>query len=209
MSVVEYYLKDFRSDINAVMSVSPYDGRRLSLACLVNGNLPSNFNDCHEVFLSLNNRVRFCFCLFFTTLIDQAIHHGLPLEHTHFDTHTQYPKIVGILGGAYSNCHPVALLGIATIYSDENRDDELTELAHFFSDDYRHFLKSTLPALPGRHSDLYDAETAVNNVFSSIDSALKTPPALSGFPYQGANRPPDKETYVQWIKIVRDCLLKT
>lgn len=116
--------------------------------------------------MALDEKVQFCFCLFFTTLIDQAIHAGQREEHSVFDLHAQYPKIVGILSGAHANVHPALLLGIATLYLDDRcADDDLEELAQFFRQDYRHFLKDVLPTLPRRQSGAYNPNHAVEQVF--------------------------------------------
>jgi len=201
--VIEYYHRHFPNDIRQVMACSPYDGRKLSLFCLTSSGLPENFDRCHQAFMRLENKVRFCFCLLFSTLLDQSIHAGLSEEHTVFDQHAQYPKIVGILGGAYSNMHPINLLAIPTRYAVEHghEDADLDELAIFFRADYQDFLEKVLPNLPGRRSTNYDARQAVDRVFHTIREAVAQ--RHMGGPFVRDLTMPHSQLYDRWIRIVR------
>ena len=88
MTITEYYLQTFRSDLAAFMGASsvPYFGHSWRYDCRGLARVPSASRPC------------FLVCLYFTVLVDQAMHEHYPTQYQRFEELTHYPKFCHGLG---------------------------------------------------------------------------------------------------------------
>ena len=100
MEIKDYYLNDFRSDLAHFMPDKrlPYFGHSWNYDC---GNLKKVPSERRAVFL---------ICLYFTVLMDQAMHSHYPSHYSRFEELTRYPKFCHGLGQFQKN--PRAILSV-------------------------------------------------------------------------------------------------
>lgn len=93
-----YYHSQFRDDLARFLPRRdvPYFGHSWSLDC---GGLER---------IGETDRASFLVCLYFTVLIDQAMHAHFPAHHSKFERLTRYPKFCYGLGQFHKN--PRAIL---------------------------------------------------------------------------------------------------
>ncbi len=124
---------------------------RISLVGLIPGATNATPGQA-RAFASLEgrHRVLFLMCYFYSALLDQAIHAGLREEHPAFNNLARYPKLVGILGSAWSNLHPANLLVAVTLHMQTLSSEAVLtlfdELTSFMVDEYVRFLTVEYPA---------------------------------------------------------------
>jgi hypothetical protein len=124
---------------------------RISLVGLIPGATNATPEQA-RAFASLEekHRVLFLMCYFYSALLDQAIHAGLREEHPAFDNLARYPKLVGILGSAWSNLNPANLLVAATLHMQTLSSEAVLtlfgELTSFMADEYVRFFTVEYPA---------------------------------------------------------------
>jgi hypothetical protein len=151
----DYYNSHFGPHLIEVANANLGRRDNISLMWLIPGAV--NVSPGQALTFSLleeTHRVLFLMCYFYSALLDQAIHAGLRQEHPAFDNLARYPKLVGILGGAYTNLHPANLLVAATMHMKTLSSETVTalfdDLTTFMIDEYIRFFTVEYPALTTR-----------------------------------------------------------
>ena len=99
MKLKEYYDNSFRADTALLLNgIPPPEARIVALGM-------TWMNGCTLLpRISVERRPQFLACLYFTVLVDQAMHTHFLFEHRRFEELTQYPKFrVGLGHPAYLN----------------------------------------------------------------------------------------------------------
>lgn len=176
----EYYTNRFGKDLIAVSDADPGWKGRISLVAVIPGAVNATPGQA-KAFNSLpaKDRVLFLMSYFYSALLDQAIHATLREEYATFDHLAGYPKLVGILGSAYTNIHPANLLVAATIHLNkltaEAATELFTELTTHMTNEYVHFFTVQYPARTGRLNTRDSQLRALDMVLQEILRAT-TPP---------------------------------
>jgi hypothetical protein len=184
---IVYYKNSFSHDLELALDPSPHYRDRISIVSL----LPEQARVC----CSMQSPYLFLFCFFFSSILDQAVHSGLRVEHTIFDKIAKYPKIVGILSTYWHNIHPVTLLMAATFQISKNNEERATgdfeQLSNFFIEDYCDFFMNKYPQLTGRlesNADRMQACISILNKMSSALAILFCPNTISPYSRKEANQ---------------------
>jgi hypothetical protein len=146
---------------------------RLSICELVPNSHPESKLE------SLNDPVRFLFCYFFSSLLDQAFHSSLKEEHHHFEKHFGYPKLCGIFGSYWSILHPNLILLAATLYLKDQRkahDSDFQELAKYFPIRFKSLLTKEYPKMTGRLECHDQQRRSIRLLFMNMHQAITESP---------------------------------
>lgn len=176
----DYYNTIFGPQLVAVANADPGWRSSISLVGLIPG-AGNAFPGQAKAFCSLEerHRVMFLMCYFYSALLDQAIHASLREEHAAFDELAQYPKLVGILGSAYTNLHPAHLLVAVTVHmkslSDETVRVLFDELTEFMLNEYARFFTVEYPAMTKHLQNTDDQRRAIRTVFQEVVLATTAP----------------------------------
>ncbi len=100
MNIGHYYLNEFRSDLGNFIpdSQMSYFGHSWNYDCKNLDKIP------------MERRAVFLICLYFTVLVDQAMHTHYPSHYARFEELTRYPKFCHGLGQFQKN--PRAILSV-------------------------------------------------------------------------------------------------
>lgn len=100
MNIAHYYLNEFRSDLGNFIPDSqvPYFGHSWNYDCKNLDKIP------------MERRAVFLICIYFTVLVDQAMHTHYPSHYARFEELTRYPKFCHGLGQFQKN--PRAILSV-------------------------------------------------------------------------------------------------
>ena len=146
--------------------------------------------------LEHKHRVLFLMCYFYSSLLDQAIHAGLREEHSDFDNLARYPKLVGILGSAWSNLHPAHLLVASTLHMQTLSSEAVLtlfdDLTKFMADEYVRFFTVEYPALTAHLQSPESQHRAILAVFQEVVRATTPPePDVWRYAFTLGNNAPD------------------
>lgn len=144
MPLKDYYNQMFQSDLVSLLRGFPpaearifYLGQTWIQGCSL---LPR---------VSAERRPQFLGCLYFTVLVDQAMHTYFPFEHRRFEKLTQYPKFrVGLGHPAYLN--PVLVFEVPIqqqLVSEEDIRQILPETMCLFVDETASFFREHMPQI--------------------------------------------------------------
>ena len=208
MNPIDYYRRQFRVDLEAVSA--GFDS--ISVASL-KGRKPHQYREESSLaFHALDEKRSFLFCYFFCVLLDQAVHSAAHDEHSHFDAFWRCPLFQGILGTAHTNLHPALILDAAVWQVGEEEEEassaEFSELAGFFSDDYRRVLVEEYPKHTGRLSTPGDRIAFGKRVFGAMSEGLLLLAVPGGFEGLEEDAPWRKRLYTKWVlRAGRTCTL--
>ena len=147
----DYYNTLFGTQLLEVAHADSGWKNRISLVGFIPGATNATLGQARAfALLEEKHRVLFLMCYFYSALLDQAIHAGLREEHPAFDNLARYPKLVGILGSAWSNLHPANLLVAVTLHMQTLSSEAVLtlfdELTSFMADEYVRFFTVEYPA---------------------------------------------------------------
>ena len=111
MNISDYYQQTFRGDLAAFMGTSsvPYFGHSWRYDCRSLERVP------------ISSRACFLVCLYFTVLLDQAMHEHYRTHYQRFEQLTRYPKFCHGLGQFQHN--PRAILSVPIERDFVSRDE--------------------------------------------------------------------------------------
>lgn len=150
--VSDYYNIEFVAQLIEITKANSGWRDRISLVGLIPGAVNATPGQARS-FASLDekDRVLFLMCLFYSALLDQAIHSSLREEHPDFDHLARYPKLVGILGSANTNLHPANLLVAVTVHMQALSSEAVAalffDLTRFMVKEYVRFFSFEYPSL--------------------------------------------------------------
>jgi hypothetical protein len=175
-----YYNSRFGSHLIEVANADLGRSNSISLVWLIPGAVNASPGQARTFSaLEETHRVLFLMCYFYSALLDQAIHAGLRQEHSAFDNLARYPKLVGILGSAYTNLHPANLLVAATMHMNTLSSATVTalfdDLTTFMIDEYIRFFTVEYSALTTQLQS-HDAQLQAIRVVLHEAVQATTPP---------------------------------
>ncbi len=176
MSLKEYYNQTFQSDLVSLLRGFPpaearifYLGQTWMQGCSLLPRVPAE------------RRPQFLGCLYFTVLVDQAMHTYFPFEHRRFEELTLYPKFrVGLGHPAYLN--PVLVFEVPIhhhLVSEEEVRQVIPEAMRLFVDETGSFFRDHMPEI--RAQDFFERLLADPDVVGgqrravAIDAAGEKP----------------------------------
>lgn len=155
MTIKNYYFSHFSSDLKAFMPDAhiPYFGHTWDINCQGLENI------------SGHNEPRFLLCLYFTVLVDQAMHAHYRNHYQKFESLTRYPKFCHGLGQFHKNPRDILLVPIERgLLEKKVIDDLLVDAMSLFVDEVLDFCKNHMTEIdPIEFLDtlLYDSDVQV------------------------------------------------
>lgn len=167
MKIKDYYQNQFRNDLAAFMPDIrvPYFGHSWTYDC---GNLNK---------IRLESRPAFLICLYFTVLVDQAMHAHFRSAYDQFEKLTRYPKFCHGLGQIQKN--PRAILSVPAEKGMVDRNElakELPDGMELFVDEVVHFFQTHMDDIDSAvffDKVLYDSDVQIPLLIVMIDPSMK------------------------------------
>ena len=167
MNIKDYYANEFRKDLGSFMPKArvPYFGHSWEYDCKNLDKVPTQ------------NRGMFLICLYFTVLVDQAMHSHYPANYNHFEQLTRYPKFCHGLGQFQKN--PRAILsapvekGVVDISEIETN---LPDGMRLFVDEVTTFFSEHMPIIETKEffdSLIYDPDVQIPELLVMVNENLK------------------------------------
>lgn len=189
----DYYNTQFGPQLIEV--AKDWWGDRISLVGLIPGAVNATPGQA-RAFSSLEekHRVLFLMCYFYSALLDQSVHCSLHEEHFAFDNLARYPKLVGILSGAYTNQHPANLLVAVTVNMQTISSEAVTalfdDLTKFMVNEYVRFFSVEYPAHTAQLQSPVSQQRAIRTVLQEVVQATTSPePELWSHAFTLGNAP--------------------
>ncbi len=153
MSLKEYYYQDFRSDLALLFrGFEPQEHARI----LGVGHIWTHSGCAQLSQVPADHRSQFLACLYFTVLVDQAMHTHFYFEARRFEELTQYPKFRVGLGHAL-HMNPASILTAPIqrgLVSEDSVCQIIPEAMTLFVDETASFFRDHLPKI--RPTDFFD-----------------------------------------------------
>ena len=153
VSLKEYYCQRFRSDLALLLrGFEPHEHARI----LAVGHIWT-FGDCTQLSqVPADHRPKFLACLYFTVLVDQAMHTHFSFESRRFEELTQYPKFRVGLGHAL-HMNPASIFTVPIqhgLVSEDALRQIIPEAMTLFVDETVSFFRDHMPQI--RASDFFE-----------------------------------------------------
>lgn len=166
MDIKDYYLNDFRSDLTHFLPDArwPYFGHSWNYDCENLNKVPPE------------RRAVFLICLYFTVLVDQAMHSHYPSHYSRFEELTRYPKFCHGLGQFQKN--PRAILAVPVdkaLVEQDTIERYLLAGMHLFIDEVAAFFKEHMPAIETDkflQTLIYDPDVQIPELLAMVDENL-------------------------------------
>lgn len=163
----KYYLTEFRDDLIRFFSnqATPYFGHSWSYDCRGLENV------------ARQKRAQFLLCLYFTVLVDQAMHEHFRDSYSRFESLTRYPKFCHGLGQFQKN--PRAILstpnekGLVDSVALENYCQAAMDI---FVDEVVSFFREHMPDISASEffdKLIYDRDVQIPEIFVALDPTTK------------------------------------
>ena len=153
--VRDYYLQQFREDLLGFMPKSDcsYFGHGWEGSCDAVCSVPEE------------RRAAFLLCLYFTVLVDQAVHEHFPGHYPTFESLTAYPKFCHGLGQFQKNPRGILVAPIEQGFVAQADLDVLLDTSmELFVEEVHSFFQENLPAIQPRvflEKLLYDPDVQI------------------------------------------------
>ena len=164
----DYYHDTFRIDLEVFFEGSrvPYFGHAWSHNC---GHQISK--------VPVDNRPAFLICLYFTVLVDQAMHFHFREHYQEFASLTKYPKFCHGLSQFHHNPRGILLAPIEQgVIPDQDVKNLIPAGMTLFVDEVVDFLQSHMPQIQPTtffQALLYDPDVQIPLILKAIDPELK------------------------------------
>lgn len=166
-NIREYYLTEFRNDLIRFLpnQATPYFGHSWSYDCRGLENV------------ARQKRAQFLLCLYFTVLVDQAMHEHFREAYSRFENLTRYPKFCHGLGQFQKN--PRAILstpdekGLVDSVALESYCQAAMDL---FVEEVVSFFREHMPSMAASEffdKLIYDRDVQIPEIFVALDPATK------------------------------------
>ena len=168
MTIKEYYQSNFRRDIVQVIPDPqvPYFGHSWHLDCRGLENVAPS------------DRAQFLICLYFTVLVDQAMHAHFRMYYSKFESLTRYPKFCHGLGQFQKNPRNILLAPIERgMVKKQEIDGLLKDGMLLFVDEVVDFFTRHMPEImPEQFFDklLYDPDVQIPLIVILANPDMKT-----------------------------------
>lgn len=168
MKIKNYYLNDFRSDLAHFMPDVrlPYFGHSWNYDC---SNLKKT--------VPTERRAVFLICLYFTVLVDQAMHSHYPSQYSRFEELTRYPKFCHGLGQFQKN--PRAILSVPAdkgFVEQANIETHLLDGMNLFVDEIATFFEEHMPTIETAdffNRLIYDPDVQIPELVVMVNEEMK------------------------------------
>jgi hypothetical protein len=163
----DYYHNQFRADLASFMPDVrvPYFGYSWAYDC---GNLNK---------IPTESRPEFLICLYFTVLVDQAMHTHFRSDYDRFAQLTQYPKYCHGLGQVQKNPRELLLVPVQKGMVDKAKmENELSDGMELFIDEVVDFFQNYMSHIdPADFFDklIYDADVQIPLLIVIINPEMK------------------------------------
>jgi hypothetical protein len=162
-----YYKSDFRSDLHTFMAdrTVPYFGHSWEVSC-DNLNLIPN-----------ERRVFFLICLYFTVLVDQAMHANFRSHYEEFESLTKYPKFCHGLDQFQKNPRALLYVPVDKSFVDKTEmGQHLKAGMRLFVAEVKSFFEQHLPQVS--YSEfleklIYDRDVQIPKLTVLVDPSVK------------------------------------
>ncbi len=153
MTLKEYYYDQFRSDLALLLrGFEPREHARI----LGVGHIWAHDRCTQLSQVPADHRARFLACLYFTVLVDQAMHTHFYFESSRFEELTQYPKFRVGLGHAL-HMNPASILSVPIqqgLVSEDAVCQIIPKAMTLFVDETALFFRDHMPQI--RASDFFE-----------------------------------------------------
>jgi len=168
MNIKDYYLNDFRGDLRSFMPDPRlrYFGHSWDYDC-------KNLDD-----VSTERRAAFLICLYFTVLVDQAMHSYYQSHYGRFEELTRYPKFCHGLGQFQKN--PRAILSIPVdkgLVEKESIEGHLVAGMNLFIDEVAAFFREHMPDIETEEffeKLIYDPDVQFPDLLVMVNEEMKS-----------------------------------
>jgi len=165
--IADYYHSQFREDIQEFMgdTTVPYFGHSWSCDCRGLENVP------------VERRPEFLICLYFTVLVDQAMHAHYRAHYDRFQSLTRYPKFCHGLGQFQKN--PRAILSVPVengLVRHEEVEPLLCPGMELFVDEVADFFTNHMPEVTASgffDKLVYDPDVQIPELFPLLDPKVR------------------------------------
>ncbi len=167
MNIREYYFNSFKGDLVAFMPDSrlPYFGHSWEYDCRNLDRIPAD------------RRPAFLVCLYFTILVDQAMHAHFRPYYSRFESMTRYPKYCHGLGQFHKNPRGILLRPIERGFVDQDGLEELlNDGMELFVEQVDDFFRNHMPEISPEDffkKLLYDPDVQVPMLLVMVKPELK------------------------------------
>ena len=169
-NIKEYYSNFFREDIKKFMidykdTNLPYFGHGWEYECRELNNV------------SEENRSLFIICLYFTVLVDQAMHTYYRELYPEFEKLTKYPKFCHGLGQFQKNPRNLLFMPVEKGMVDKNEIvEKLEDAMVLFVNETLDFFRNYLPQVSGKEffeKLIYDKDVQIPEIFGLLDKNVQ------------------------------------
>jgi hypothetical protein len=167
MNITDYYLNNFRDDLLKFMpsSRAPYFGHTW-------------YNDCANLEeIGQNSRAQFLICLYFTVLVDQAMHSHYHQDYHRFEELTRYPKFCHGLGQFHKNPRDILSVPVENgLVSVKGLESLLKDGMKLFVDEVTDFFQRYMPHIKTEaffKKLISDPDVKIPLIFVLADESLK------------------------------------
>jgi hypothetical protein len=167
MNIRDYYANGFRKNLSRFMPEVrvPYFGHSWKYDCKNLDKVPTQ------------NRGMFLICLYFTVLVDQAMHSHYLASYRHFEQLTRYPKFCHGLGQFQKN--PRAILSVPVdkgLVDVSDIETHLSDGMKLFVDEVATFFPKHMPSI--ETADfldrlIYDPDVQIPEILVMVNESLK------------------------------------
>lgn len=167
MTIKEYYQTGFAHDVGRLVpdARTPYFGHSWHVDCHVLNNVAST------------DRPRFLICLYFTVLVDQAMHAHYQTHYQKFEALTRYPKFCHGLGQFQKDPRNILLAPIDQgLVNKKEIDVLLPEGMQLFVDEVFDFFSQHMPEINPKEffeTLLYDPDVQIPLIVVAVNPEMK------------------------------------
>jgi len=167
LNIRDYYLNNFRADIAAFMPDKrlPYFGHTWEYNCANLDKIPAD------------RRPAFLICLYFTVLVDQAMHAHFRPYYDRFESMSRYPKYCRGLGQFQKNPRGILLYPVERGFVAQERLEELLKDGmELFVEQVDDFFRNHIPEIsPEDFFDklIYDPDVQIPLLLVMVKLELK------------------------------------
>ena len=167
MNIRDYYQYQFRADVETFMPDTrvPYFGHSWEHDCRGLDKIPSE------------RRTAFLICIYFTVLVDQAMHAHFRSQYLAFESLTRYPKYCHSLGQFQKNPRGILLHPVEQGLVPQTKLEQLLDSSmELFVEEVDEFFQNHMPAIePKDFFDkiLYDSDVQIPLLVVLVSPELK------------------------------------
>ncbi len=212
MKATDYYENLFEPHLNQILGDQAGIGARIWAASFgpVLARGPAGQVQSRFLALAPEDKVRFCLCLHFSVLLDQAVQAAAPKPvWTAFDQRARVPKL-SAEGAGRRDPHASVLLAPAATWAGDvgpSAEVDVNALTDHFADRFRRFALVGLDEFLVAGLPAVDRRRIAEKILCEMESSYPSAPSVSqGGGAAVAGRGPPLAKSIQWMAAVRERL---